>query len=105
MFIEPAYRGRSLGRLALEVIAFLHRSVADCDYTILVADDDGSGKLAKLVRAGGRLCASTHVARADGQPRRSVWHFHDGSNKQNEKQECFWSGRPHFAFASTELLN
>jgi hypothetical protein len=42
MFVEPAFRGRHLGVLALQVIAFLHASVADCDYTLLVADDKSS---------------------------------------------------------------
>ena len=38
MFVEPAFRGRGLGCLALETIAFLH-AARGCSYTILVADD------------------------------------------------------------------
>ena len=38
MFVEPAHRGRGLGCLALETIAFLH-AARGCAYTILVADD------------------------------------------------------------------
>lgn len=38
MFVEPAHRGRGLGCLALETIAFLH-AARGCSYTLLVADD------------------------------------------------------------------
>jgi len=38
MFVEPDFRGRGLGRLALEAIAYLH-AARGCDYTVLVADD------------------------------------------------------------------
>jgi GNAT superfamily N-acetyltransferase len=44
MFVEPDYRQRDLGRLALQVIALIH-AVQGCDFTVLVADDKGSGKL------------------------------------------------------------
>jgi hypothetical protein len=44
MFVEPAYRQRQIGALALQVIAFVHAWQA-CDFTLLVADDEGSGKL------------------------------------------------------------
>jgi len=38
MFVEPEYRGRGIGRLALEAIAYLH-AAKGCAYTVLVADD------------------------------------------------------------------
>lgn len=44
MFVEEEYRKREVGVLALEVISAIH-AVAGCDFTLLVADDDGSGKL------------------------------------------------------------
>ncbi len=44
MFIEPNYRGLGIGNLALEVIAAI-QTVQGCDFTVLVADDNGSGKL------------------------------------------------------------
>jgi len=44
MFVEPKYRKRDIGKLALEVIGCIH-SIQGCDFTVLVVDDDGSGKL------------------------------------------------------------
>lgn len=44
MFVEPEYRKRKIGTMALEVIRCIH-SIQGCDFTILVVDDDGSGKL------------------------------------------------------------
>lgn len=44
MFIEEQFRSRNVGTLALEVISTIH-SIQGCDFTLLVADDDGSGKL------------------------------------------------------------
>lgn len=44
MFVEPEYRRRKIGTMALEVIRCIH-SIQGCDFTILVVDDDGSGKL------------------------------------------------------------
>lgn len=38
MYVEPEYRGRGIGHLALEVIAALHAAWG-CNYTLLVADD------------------------------------------------------------------
>jgi GNAT superfamily N-acetyltransferase len=38
MFVEPPYRGRSVGSLALEVIGYL-QATCGCDYTLLVAND------------------------------------------------------------------
>ena len=46
MFVEPKYRGKGVGILAMETIAAI-QSVQGCDFTVLVADDDGSGKLIK----------------------------------------------------------
>jgi len=44
MFVEPEYRQRDLGKMALEVIAFVH-AYQGCEFTVLVANDNGSGKL------------------------------------------------------------
>jgi len=44
MFVEEDHRKRGVGELALQVISAIH-AVAGCDFTLLVADDDGSGKL------------------------------------------------------------
>ena len=44
MFIEPEYRSTGLGEMALEIISSI-QALQRCDFTILVADDDGSGKL------------------------------------------------------------
>lgn len=38
MFIEPEFRGRSIGKLALDIIAYIHASIG-ADFTVLVADD------------------------------------------------------------------
>jgi len=46
MFVEPEFRGFGIGSLALEAIAAI-QTVQGCDFTVLVADDDGSGKLIK----------------------------------------------------------
>jgi ribosomal protein S18 acetylase RimI-like enzyme len=44
MYIEPEYRKNDIGKLALEVIGYIH-SIQGCDFTVLVVDDNGSGKL------------------------------------------------------------
>ena len=44
MYVEPEYRGRNTGGLALEVISLIH-AIQACDFTVLVADDNGSKKL------------------------------------------------------------
>lgn len=44
MFVEPEYRKKGIGELALEVVSTIH-AIQGCDVTLLVADDDGSGKL------------------------------------------------------------
>ena len=46
MFVEPEYRGRDVGTLALEVMSAI-QSVQAVDFTVLVADDDGSGKVVR----------------------------------------------------------
>jgi len=46
MFVEPDYRSRNVGALALEVISAI-QSVQVVDFTVLVADDNGSGGLVK----------------------------------------------------------
>jgi GNAT superfamily N-acetyltransferase len=52
MFVEPEYRGLGIGSLALEAIAAV-QTVQNCDYTVLVADDDGTGKLIKWYEDSG----------------------------------------------------
>jgi GNAT superfamily N-acetyltransferase len=44
MVVDEKFRSRNVGTLALEVISTIH-SIQGCDFTLLVADDDGSGKL------------------------------------------------------------
>ena len=44
MFVEPPHRGRHIGALALEVLALIH-AIQGMDFTVLVVDDNGSGKL------------------------------------------------------------
>lgn len=44
MFVEPKYRKRKVGTLALQVISLIH-AIQGCDFTVLVVDDNGSGKL------------------------------------------------------------
>ena len=44
MYVEPEYRKLGIGELALEAIAAI-QIVQGCDFTVLVADDDGSNKL------------------------------------------------------------
>ena len=44
MYVEPEYRCSGVGSLALEAIGFIH-AVQGVDFTVLVADDNGSGKL------------------------------------------------------------
>jgi ribosomal protein S18 acetylase RimI-like enzyme len=44
MHVQPNYRRRNLGALALELISALH-ATQGADVTLLVADDNGSGKL------------------------------------------------------------
>jgi GNAT superfamily N-acetyltransferase len=44
MFVEPEYRKLGIGELALEA-TYAIQTVQGCDFTVLVADDDGSNKL------------------------------------------------------------
>lgn len=46
MFVEPAYRNCQVGSLALDVISAI-QYVQAVDFTILVADDNGSGGLVR----------------------------------------------------------
>ena len=46
MYVEPDYRNRNVGSRALEVISAI-QSVQAVDFTILVADDNGSGGLVR----------------------------------------------------------
>ena len=52
MFVEPEYRGRNVGTLALEVVRCIH-AIQNIDFTVLVVDDDGSGKLNDWYRERG----------------------------------------------------
>mmetsp|Transcript_20250 Transcript_20250/g.58098 ORF Transcript_20250/g.58098 Transcript_20250/m.58098 type:complete len:277 (-) Transcript_20250:267-1097(-) len=52
MFVEEEYRKRGIGELALQVISAIH-TVAGCDFTLLVADDNGSGKLVEWYERNG----------------------------------------------------
>lgn len=52
MFVEPEYRGRNVGGLALEAISAIH-AVQAVDFTVLVADDDGSGGLVRWYEGRG----------------------------------------------------
>jgi len=52
MYINPSHRGRGVGERALQVIRAIHAH-QKCDYTVLVADDDGSGKLVKWYERNG----------------------------------------------------
>ncbi len=46
MFVEPTYRNRNVGSLALDVISAI-QYIQGVDFTILVADDTGSGGLVR----------------------------------------------------------
>jgi GNAT superfamily N-acetyltransferase len=52
MFVEPEYRKLGVGSLALEVISAIH-SVQAVDFTVLVADDNGSGGLVRWYESNG----------------------------------------------------
>lgn len=53
-FVEPEYRSQNIGCLANELISAMH-AYQGCDFTILVADDDGSGKLVKWYENAGYM--------------------------------------------------
>lgn len=65
MFVEEPYRKRNVGSLALEVLSLIH-AIQGCDFTVLVADDDGTGKLIQ-------------------------WYEEKGYSKAPKLQECFGS--------------
>ncbi len=65
MVVEEPYRKKNVGSLALEVIAMIH-AIQGCDFTVLVADDNGSGKLVK-------------------------WYEQHGYTQAPKLQECFGS--------------
>jgi GNAT superfamily N-acetyltransferase len=44
MYVEPEYRKRNVGALALEVISLV-QACQNLDFTVLVANDKGSGRL------------------------------------------------------------
>lgn len=44
MYVEEPHRKKNVGALALEVISLI-QAIQGCDFTVIVADDDGSGKL------------------------------------------------------------
>ncbi|KAL7550486.1 hypothetical protein ACHAWF_013718 [Thalassiosira exigua] len=52
MFVEPEYRSQNVGALALEVISAI-QSVQAVDFTVLVADDNGSGGLVRWYEGNG----------------------------------------------------
>jgi ribosomal protein S18 acetylase RimI-like enzyme len=52
MFVEPDYRKRNVGTMALEVISLI-QAIQYCDFTILVVDDNGSGKLVEWYEKNG----------------------------------------------------
>ena len=56
MFVEPEYRKRSIGTMALEVIRCIH-AIQGIDFTVLVVDDNGSGKLDDWYEKNGYLRA------------------------------------------------
>jgi len=56
MFVEPEYRGNGIGELALEVITAIH-AFQRCNFTVLVADDNGNGKLIKWYKRNGFMLA------------------------------------------------
>ena len=56
MVVEPEHRGKGIGSLALEAIAAIH-TVQGIDFTVLVADDNGSGKLIQWYEQNGYTIA------------------------------------------------
>jgi hypothetical protein len=81
MFVEPAFRGCNLGALALQVIRFLHASVADCDYTLLVADDKtlASASAASAATSSSSSAAAASSSQQQQQEHRLVaWYEREG---------------------------
>lgn len=56
MFVESPYRKQNIGSLALEVISMIH-AIQGMDFTVLVVDDDGSGKLIEWYQQNGYVKA------------------------------------------------
>ena len=56
MFVEKDYRSRNVGALALDVISAI-QYVQAVDFTVLVADDNGSGGLVRWYEKHGYLRA------------------------------------------------
>ncbi len=56
MFVEPEYRKRNIGTMAIEVIRCIH-AIQGIDFTVLVVDDNGSGKLNDWYENNGYLKA------------------------------------------------
>ena len=52
MWVDPKVRKRGLADLALQIIRFIHAAQGS-DLTVLVADDDGSGKLVEFYEKRG----------------------------------------------------
>ncbi len=65
MFVEEPYRKKNIGVLALDVLSLIH-ATQGCDFTVLVADDNGSGKLVN-------------------------WYLDNGYSLAPQLQECFGS--------------
>lgn len=66
MFVEPEYRRRNIGPLALQMIAFVHAHQG-MDFTVLVVDDDGSGKLIDWYQRMG-YCKAPQLQELLGSP-------------------------------------
>ena len=69
MYVEPEYREMNVGTLGLEAIKHIHEQQG-MDFTVLVADDDGSGKLVKWYQDHGFSTApalQTMLGSPDGQ--------------------------------------
>lgn len=56
MFVEEPYRKKNVGTLALDIISLIH-AIQGCDFTVLVADDNGSGKLVEWYQENGYTLA------------------------------------------------
>lgn len=68
MFVEPEWRGRNVGYLALQAISFVH-AVQGCDFTVLVADDKTEEKtLVQWYERYGYVRAPKLQVRSDGLP-------------------------------------
>jgi len=67
MFVEPKYRSLGIGELALQIISAIHAYQA-CDFTVLVADDNGSGKLIKWYERYGSFYLAPKLQDMFGSP-------------------------------------